>query len=159
MEFANSLGVPWRAIHIGVNEERIADIQRKWKERVGIGELYIVKSPLRSITRPLRQFVEKEKRKTPDGYIHIVMGELRTSNPMSRLLHQNAHIIEQVALNDIEGVVTTIVPFNLELFEIEKQREQAGLKPRGIKPANADEAPETAGDSTSTAERTEVHHE
>jgi hypothetical protein len=160
VEFANSLGVPWRAIHIGVNEERIADIQRKWKERVGIGELQIVKSPLRSITRPLRQFVEKEKRKTPNGYIHVVMGELRTSNPMSRLLHQNAHIIEQVALNDIEGVVTTIVPFNLELFEMEKQREQAGHKLKGTVPADAGEAQETtASESTSPVDSTEVHHE
>ncbi|MBW7881530.1 MAG: APC family permease [Caldilineaceae bacterium] len=116
VEFANSLGVPWKGVHIAVNEERVAEVQRKWQERVGIGELVILRSPYRSLTRPLYTYVRKRLRQNPGGYIHLVMGELRTGSPLSQLLHQNAHIIEQLALSDLDGVVTTLVPFPLEKY-------------------------------------------
>jgi len=129
VEFANSLGAPWTPIHIAVHEERVPDIKRKWHERVGIGELVIVPSPYRSLTRPLRAYVEKRLRHNPGGFIQVVVGQLRTGNPMSQILHQNAHFIEQLALGDIDGVVTTVVPLHLEKFKDE------------IKPDNAEPAP------------------
>lgn len=116
IEFVNSLNVPWKAIHIAVHEERVPEIQRKWAERVGIGELEILRSPYRSLTRPLRNYVEGKLREHPDGFIQVVLGNLRTGNPLSQILHQNAHIIEQLALGDVEGAVTTIVPLHLEKF-------------------------------------------
>jgi amino acid transporter len=116
VEFAVALGVPWKAVHIAVNEERVADVQRKWAERVGLGELVIVRSPFRSLTRPLRNHVEKTLRQTNGGYVQVIMGELRTGSPATQILHQNAHIIQRLALNDLPGVVTTVVPFQLETF-------------------------------------------
>lgn len=114
VEFANALGVPWKAVHIAVHEDRVAKIQQKWQERVGVGDLIIVPSPYRSLTRPLRDYVMGLLEDHPDGFIHIVMGQLRTRNPLAQFLHQNAHLIEQVALQDIEGVVTTVVTFQLD---------------------------------------------
>ena len=116
VEFANSLNVPWHAVHIAVNEERVADVQKKWAERVGIGELVVVRSPFRSLTRPLRAHVEKMLRNNPGGYVQVIMGELRTGNAATQALHQNAHIIQRLALNDLPGVVATIVPFQLESY-------------------------------------------
>lgn len=114
VEFAISLGVPWKAVHIGVNEERTAEVQRKWQERVGMGELMVLKSPYRSLTRPLHSYVKRRLKQTPGGFIHVVLGELRTGNALTQVLHQNAHFIEQLALSDLNGVVTTVVPFQLE---------------------------------------------
>lgn len=114
IEFAQSLGVTWEALHIAVYEGRIADIQRKWEERVGIGQLTIVPSPYRSLTLPLRAYIEKRLKGQPDSYVHVIMGELRTGNTFTQLLHQNAHIIEQLALRGLDRVVTTIVPLELE---------------------------------------------
>jgi amino acid transporter len=116
VEFANSLGLPWKAVHIAVHEERVADIQRKWQERVGAGELVVLKSPYRSVTQPLHSYVKRRLKQNPGGYVHLVMGELRTGNPLSQILHQNAHFIEQLALGDLRGVITTVVPFPLEEF-------------------------------------------
>ena len=116
VEFANSLGGPWTPLHIAVHPERVPEIRRKWQERVGIGELVVISSPYRSLTRPLRSYIEKRLKHNPDGFVQVVLGQLRTGNPMSQLLHQNAHLIEQLALDDIEGVVTTIVPLHLEQF-------------------------------------------
>jgi hypothetical protein len=119
VEFAQSLGVEWEAVHIAVHPEKVADIQRKWKERIGIDRLVIVSSPYRSLTRPLHAYIARKLKEWPDGYVQVVMGELRTNNPLSQILHQNAHIIEQLALRDFEQVVTTIVPLQLEHLERE----------------------------------------
>ncbi len=119
VEFAHSLGVPWKAVHIAVNEERVIEIQKKWNERVGMGELVIVRSPFRSLTRPLRSYVEKLLRQNKNSYVQVIMGELRTGNTATQALHQNAHIIQRLALNDLPGVVATIVPFQLEVYRDE----------------------------------------
>jgi hypothetical protein len=114
IEAANSLGLPWKAVHIAVNEDKVADVQRKWHERIGMGELIILKSPYRSVTQPLRAYVKRRLRQNPGGYVHVILGELRTGSPMAQILHQNAHLIEHLALNDLDGVLTTVVPFSLE---------------------------------------------
>jgi hypothetical protein len=123
VEFAISLGVPWKAVHIGVNEERTAEVQRKWQERVGIGELMVLKSPYRSLTRPLHNYVKRRLKQNPGGFIHVVLGELRTGNALTQVLHQNAHFIEQLALSDLNGVVTTVVPFPLEAHDANEAAE------------------------------------
>lgn len=117
VEFARSLGVAWEAVHIAVHPERVAEIQRKWEERIGIDNLFIVPSPYRSLTRPLHAYIGRKLKEHPEGYIQVVLGELRTHSPLAQILHQNAHIIEQLALRDFERVVTTVVPLQLELLD------------------------------------------
>ena len=114
VEVANSLGLPWKAVHIAVNEDKVPEMQRKWNERIGMGELLILKSPYRSVTRPLHAYVKRLLRQNPGSYVHVILGELRTGNAMAQILHQNAHLIEQLALSDLDGVLTTVVPFSLE---------------------------------------------
>lgn len=116
VNFAESLGIPWEAVHIGVNEERVAQVINKWNARVGIGKLVIVRSPFRSLTRPLRSYVIRQL-EANDGYIQVILGELRTGNAATQILHQNAHIIERLALSDLPRVITTTVPFLLEHFD------------------------------------------
>jgi amino acid transporter len=120
VDFAESLGVEWEAVHIAVHPERVAEVQRKWKERIGIDNLYIVSSPYRSLTRPLHAYIARKLKEKPNGYIQVVMGELRTQHPLSQLLHQNAHLIEQLALRDFARVVATIVPVQLEALDTEE---------------------------------------
>jgi len=116
INFAESLHIPWEAVHIGVNDERVTQLINKWNERVGIGKLVIVRSPFRSLTRPLRSYVIKQLEEN-EGYIQVILGELRTGNPATQILHQNAHIIERLALSDLPRVITTTVPFQLEHFD------------------------------------------
>lgn len=124
IEFAQSLGVSWEAVHIAVYAERTADIQRKWQERIGVGHLTIVPSPYRSVTQPLRTYIEGRLQEHRQGYVHIIMGELRTGNTLTQLLHQNAHLIEQLALRGLDRVVTTIVPLELDAIDHQHTVEQ-----------------------------------
>ena len=78
VEFAQSLGVEWEAVHIAVYEERVPDLKRKWQERIGIGKLTIIPSPYRSLTRPLHRYIERISKDNPGGYVQVIMGELRT---------------------------------------------------------------------------------
>jgi amino acid transporter len=113
VEFANSLNCPWKAVHIAVDEEHVPTIQAKWKERVGTGELIVVPSPYRGLSRPIRDYVMETLADNPGSYVQVIMGQLQTGNPLTQLLHQNSHMVEQLALQDLERVVTTIVPINL----------------------------------------------
>ncbi len=121
VDFAQSLGRPWKAVHVAVNEEDVESIKRKWSERIGddVGTLEVLKSPYRSLIRPIRGYIERKRLQYPDGYIHVILGQLRTGNPASQFLHQNSHFIEQLALHDIDNVVTTVVPFQLDGFEVD----------------------------------------
>jgi hypothetical protein len=161
VEFAISLGGPWKAVHIAVNEDRVADVQRKWQERVGVGELVVLQSPYRSVTRPLHQYVKRRLKHNPGGFIHVVLGELRTGNAMTQVLHQNAHLIEQLALSDLDGVVTTVVPFPLESYEPEgwphEEVEELVLPlPQPSSPQNASAQAGELPVEQLTAESTEV---
>jgi hypothetical protein len=137
VEFAQALGVAWEAVHIAVQTERVPEIERKWQERIGVGRLTIVPSPFRSLTRPLRWYIEKTLREHPEGYVQVIMGELRTGHALGQLLHQNAHIIEQLALRGLDRVVTTIVPLELEQLEAEV----ASVAPAGDSQQAARESP------------------
>lgn len=117
VEFANSLGVDWTPVHVAVYPERVPEIQQKWCERVGLKPLEVIEAPYRGLVHPVRTYVKKLLRTHPDSFVHVIIGELNTGNPLSQILHQNAHRLEQGGLRDLEGVVTTIVPLQLEMYE------------------------------------------
>ncbi|MFN8500116.1 MAG: APC family permease [Anaerolineae bacterium] len=113
VEFANSLGIPWKGVHVAIQEEKVESIRQKWAERVNVAELDIVQSPYRSLSRPIREYVLNLLKETPNGYVQVILGQLQTGNPWSQVLHQNAHFIEQLALQDLDRVVTTVLPIQL----------------------------------------------
>ena len=125
VEVANSLGVPWTAIHVGVNEARLESIQQKWEERVGMGKLVILPSPYRSLSQPIRHYIKSLLAQHPDGFVQVLMGQLRTGSAMTQLLHQNSHFIEQLALQDLDRVIVTVVPVQLSVLEEEEEDSEA----------------------------------
>jgi amino acid transporter len=132
VEVAQSLGVEWQAVHIAVYPERVPEIQRKWDERIGIGTLTIVPSPYRGLTQPLRHYIQKVLHQYPEGYVQVILGELRTAHPLAQLLHQNTHFIEQLALSDLDRVITTIVPLPLEHIGKKRRRLPAQTRPEAV---------------------------
>ncbi|MSP13022.1 MAG: hypothetical protein EXR62_08690 [Chloroflexi bacterium] len=117
IDYAKSLEGPWKAVHVAVYPERIPEIKRKWAERIGEGHLIILPSPYRRLSLPIRQYVEKLLQEDPDGFVNVVIGELVTGSPLTQILHQNSHFIQQLALQDLDGVVITIVPVQLRKLE------------------------------------------
>ncbi len=150
VEFANSLGIPWKAVHVGIQEDKIESIKRKWQERVSVGELVIVQSPYRSLSRPIREYVVGLLKDEPNGYVQVILGQLQTGNAWSQVLHQNAHFIEQLALQDLDRVVTTVLP--IQLYSLVDEGSHDGHAQEAVSPgppqATAplpDETPAVAG--------------
>jgi amino acid transporter len=113
VNFAKSLGHPWRAVHIGVNPDRVKAVREKWQQRIGEGELVIIPSPYRLLAEPLREYIEGLQEEEPEGFIHIIMGHLAMDTYWEQALHQNTAVIFNLVLSRLEHVVVTSVPYQI----------------------------------------------
>lgn len=117
VNFAKSLGNPWRAVHIGVDPDRAEQVQKKWKERIGEGELVVVPSPYRHLVEPIQDYIEELRKQTPNCFVHVIMGHLAMDTLWGQALHQNSSLILNLALSHIDKVVVTSVPFQIHKLE------------------------------------------
>jgi len=113
VRFAKSMGNPWRAVHIGMNNEKTRATQARWDEYIGEGELVIIDSPYRHLVAPIREYVIGLLKDNPDAIIHIVMGHLAMDSLLTQALHQNSSLILNMGLTGLERVVVTIVPLQV----------------------------------------------
>ena len=113
VNFAKSLGHPWRAVHIGINPDKINVVQEKWKKRIGEGELVIISSPYRLLAEPLRDYILEVQEQTPGSFVHVIMGHLVMDTYWEQALHQNSALLFTLALSRLERVVVTNVPYQI----------------------------------------------
>lgn len=115
VEYAKSLGAPWRAIHIALDEQRVETVKQKWRDRIAEPEeqLLVIESPFRQLVEPIRTYVTNERDTDPDGYVNVIMGHLVMDTAWEQMLHQNSAYIFSLALQNIDRVVVTTVPYQL----------------------------------------------
>jgi amino acid transporter len=118
VNFAESLGNPWEAIHIEIDPDKTAMVQKKWKQRIRLGApLKILPSPYRSITGPLREYIQQLRDENPRQFIHLLMGQLAMPNAWEQALHRNTNLLIDLVLRDMERVVVTSVPYQIDQAE------------------------------------------
>jgi len=113
VDYAKSLGCPWKAVHVAVDPNKAEIVKQKWTERIGEGELIILPSPYRQLTEPIRTFVDSELENLPDGYVNVILGHLAMDTPWEQALHQNSAIIFNIALQGLERVAVIAVPYQI----------------------------------------------
>lgn len=113
VNFAKSLGHPWRAVHVGTNPEKALDVQRKWQARIGEGELVILESPYRQLAEPIQDYILELQAQVDGCYVHVLMGHLAMDTFWEQALHQNSALIFNVALSRMDNVVVTVVPYQI----------------------------------------------
>lgn len=115
IDYAKSLGVPWKAIHVAINPAKAEKVRQKWVERCAEPEakLLILESPYRQLIPPIREEVERELEKNQNGYVNIIMGHLAMDSWWEQILHQNNAYIFNLALQSLDGVVVTTVPYQI----------------------------------------------
>ena len=113
VNFAKSMGNPWHAVHVGVNQEKTAAAQAKWQQYIGEGELVVIPSPYRHLVAPIREYVIGLLEANPGAIVHIVMGHLAMDSVFTQALHQNSSLILNLGLTGLERVVITIVPLQV----------------------------------------------
>jgi amino acid transporter len=117
VNFAKSLGHPWKAIHVGVNPEKAEIVKQKWNERIGEGELVILPSPFRQLAEPIEEYIAHLQTEVPGSYVHVIMGHLAMDSFWEQALHQNSAFIFNLALSRMERVVVTTVPYQINTDE------------------------------------------
>lgn len=122
VKFAKSMGNPWHAVHVGVNQEKTRVTQEKWRRYIGEGELVIIDSPYRHLVAPIREYVIGLLKDNPNTIVHIVMGHLAMDSLFTQALHQNSSIILNLGLAGLERVVVTIVPLQIRQNDGEVNR-------------------------------------
>jgi hypothetical protein len=113
VNFAESLGHPWRAIHISLNEEKTAIVRQKWNEYIGKGELIMIPSPYRLLAEPIQDYILQLQEENPGCFVHILMGSLMMDTFWEQTLHQNTAVIFNLALGRMENVAITSVPYQI----------------------------------------------
>jgi amino acid transporter len=123
VEFAKSLGCEWTALHVDYNDRKTSVVERKWKERVGEGELLILCSPFRRLIEPIKDYLESELDKDPDLFMHVIMGQLVMDTPWAKALHSNNSLGIIQELQKLDRVVVTDVPYQLHAEDAQVQPE------------------------------------
>jgi amino acid transporter len=113
VNFAKSLRHPWKAVHVGVSPEKAEVVVKKWKERIGEGELVIIPSPYRLLAEPIQDYIEELQSEKPGSFVHIIMGHLAMDSFWEQALHQNSAFIFNLALARMDHVVVTTVPYQI----------------------------------------------
>ena len=113
INFALSMGQPWTAVHVSIDEKRSADLQRKWAERMSGYPLVILPSPFRSLSEPLIEYIRQLRQQDPESYIHLVMGGLTMETYWEQALHRNSTLAISLAFRHMEGVAITNIAFQL----------------------------------------------
>jgi len=128
INFAKSLGVPWTAVHVAIDPEKAERVKEKWQERIG-DEAYltILPSPYRNLVDPVRTYIERLLEEIPQGFIHVIVGHLVIDNLRDQVLHQNAALVLNLALQDIDRATVTTVSYRLVTHENGKGRRQISV--------------------------------
>jgi len=119
VDFAKSLGHAWTPVHVDYNDRKTHIVQRKWRERIGEGELVILPSPYRRLVEPIVEYVQKELDANPNAFIHVIMGQLVMDTPWARLLHSNNALGIMSRLQSMDRVIVTDVPYQLHAEDVE----------------------------------------
>ncbi len=139
VNFAQSLGHPWEAIHIAVEPERAERICKRWVARIGIGEIKLLPSPYRSISGPLRDYINELHSEDPDLFIHVIVGQLALPTFWGQILHRNTNLLIDLVLRDLDRVAITSVPYQIDLRERYARRLQQEMDmDKGNKPEATD---------------------
>jgi amino acid transporter len=113
IQFVRSLGFRWIAVHVATNEEKAAEVHRKWRRFFPEEPLVMLPSPIRDVVGPIRSYLERLRAEHPNAFIHVIMSQLLMDNLFEQALHQNTTVIFKLALQHIPGVVVTDVAYPL----------------------------------------------
>jgi hypothetical protein len=113
VQFVQSLGFRWVAVHVATNDEKAAEVRRKWQRFFPTEPLVVLPSPIRDLVGPIRDYVERLRAEHPNAFIHVVMSQILMDNLVEQALHQNTTLIFKLALQHIPMVVVTDVAYSL----------------------------------------------
>ncbi len=103
------------AFYVATDNESYKRVKTKWELWNPGVDLVAIKSPFRTILRPILQYIDEvQAAGEPDDIITILIPEFETKKWWHRLLHNQTGFILRTVLIMRKNVAVTVVPYHLE---------------------------------------------
>jgi amino acid transporter len=114
LEYAKTISDRVEAVHVELNTEQTNRLKAAWEDW-GCGiPLTILKSPFRSISEPLLEYIEEVEDRYEHDLVTIIVPEFVTKKWWHNLLHNQTSIALKALLRYSPGKVVTTVRYHLE---------------------------------------------
>jgi amino acid transporter len=114
IEYAQSLSPAARGVYVEVDPEQTHRFEERWAKYAEGMPLVVLRSPYRSVTGPLQEYLDLLQRQAPQEMVTIVLPEFVPARWWQHLLHNQTALLIKGALLFRKGVVVTNVPYHLE---------------------------------------------
>ena len=113
-QYALSISKDVRAIYVELDPaatERLSGSWSKWAPDI---KLEVLRSPYRSLIRPILEYIDQAKRDTGDDMLTVIIPEFVTARWYQSFLHNQTALMLKTALLFRKGVVVTSVRYHLK---------------------------------------------
>ncbi len=114
IRYAKSISDNVEAVHIELNKAATARLKKNWEDWDAGVPLTILKSPYRSLTRPLLDYVDEVEDRYEHDMVTIVIPEFVTKKWWHNLLHNQTSLLIKTLLRFKPGKVVTTIRYHLE---------------------------------------------
>ena len=113
LDYGKSLSTDCKALYVEVDPGRGEALLTRWKEQVPDIPLVVLKSPFRSLVRPLNKYLDYLQQEGAARYVTIVVPEFVTPSWWQKLLHGNAALFIKLALAGRKDIIVSSVRYHL----------------------------------------------
>ena len=113
LTFARSLSSDAEAVHVNLDGTAAEELKGRWALWAGDFPLTVLDSPYRSLTGPLRDYVDDVQKKNGVDYITLVIPEFVPGKWWHHLLHNQSALLIKAAFLFRKGTIVLNVPYHL----------------------------------------------
>jgi amino acid transporter len=114
MSFARTICTEIIVLHVATDINRVEKVRQRMKNYAPDMKLVVVESPLRSIMRPLVNYVDALHKQHPNSFISIILPEFITAHRWERFLHNRTAEQLTKAFEKHPDVAVILVPYQLQ---------------------------------------------
>jgi amino acid transporter len=114
LRYARGLSPDVRAVYVETDPRATEEIRKQWDEWGHQVPLVVLRSPYRSLLRPLLEYIDAADDARPDNFVTVVLPEFVPARWWHHLLHNQRALLIKGALLFKPNTIVTSVPFHLE---------------------------------------------
>lgn len=114
LKYAISISDDVRACYVEIDPATTARVQEEWNKWAHEVPFVVLKSPYRSVIRPLLEYIDDVAQVTHDDMVTVIIPEFVTSKWRYNLLHNQTALLIRTALLFKRGKVVTSVRYHLQ---------------------------------------------
>ena len=113
-QYALSISKDVRAIYVELDPAATERLSASWNKWAPDIKLEVLRSPYRSLIRPILEYIDQAKQDTGDDMLTVIIPEFVTARWYQSFLHNQTALMLKTALLFRKGVVVTSVRYHLK---------------------------------------------